>query len=156
MNTYQILRRNLKLGISSPNESYKKIYPKKSFESFYKKLKPIEKGCLRYLENNENNLTDENKNQIILDIIEKGLNDNIPLKYVIKLNFGITIYDIFNLEFITDNEKSQIIMRTIMFGLKNNKSLKNIIKEEFKNIYIDDILSDVPLPIMWVDIMREL
>jgi hypothetical protein len=155
MNTYQILRINLKLGILSPNESYKKIYPKKSFESFYKKLKPIEKGCLRYLENNENNLTNENKKQIIIDIIEKGLNDNIPLKYVIKLNFGITIYDIFNLEFITDNEKAQIIIHTIMIGLKNNKPLKNIINSEFKNINIDDILSNAPLPTMWIDVMRE-
>ena len=47
MNTYQILRINLKLGISLPIESYKKIYPKKSFGCFYKKLKPIERGCLR-------------------------------------------------------------------------------------------------------------
>lgn len=154
MNTYQILRRNLKLGISSPNESYKKIYPKKSFESFYEKLKPIEKGCLRYLET-ENDLTNENRKQIIIDIIKNGLNDNIPLKYVIKLNFGITINDIFNLNFITDNEKAQIIMNTLMIGLKNNKSLKNIVKEEFKNICIDDILSNVQLPITWLDVMQE-
>ena len=76
----------------------------------------------------------------------------MSLKNTIKSNFGITINDIFNLNFITDNEKSQIIIHTIMIGLKNNKSLKNIIKEEFKNICIDDILSNVTLPLMWKDI----
>lgn len=155
MNTYQILRRNLKLGISSPSESYKKIYPKKSFESFYKNLKPIEKGCLRYLENNKNELTNENKKQIILDIIENGLNNGESLKNIIKSNFGTTINDIFNLNFISDNEKTQIIINTIMNGLKNEKSLKNTIKEEFKNICIDDILLNVPLPITWLNVMQE-
>ena len=42
-----------------------------------------------------------------------------------------------------------------MNGLKNEKSLKNTIKEEFKNICIDDILLNVPLPITWLNVMQE-
>ena len=129
-NILKILRRNSKLGIL-PSESYKKLYPNSSFEVFYNSLKPIDKGCLRYLENNTNtNVTEEKRKVIILDIIKYDINNGISLTDIIKLNFGITINEFFK---IISNDKSLI------------EDIINIEKEKIILDYKEEIIDPIKL-----------
>lgn len=129
-NILKILRRNSKLGIL-PSESYKKLYPNSSFEVFYNSLKPIDKGCLRYLENNTNtNVTEEKRKVIILDIIKYDINNGISLTDIIKLNFGITINEFFK---IISNDKSLI------------EDIINIEKEKIILDYKEEIIDTIKL-----------
>src|SRR5574344_345785 len=129
-NILKILRRNSKLGIL-PSESYKKLYPNSSFEVFYNSLKPIDKGCLRYLENNTNtNVTEEKRKVLILDIIKYDINNGISLTDIIKLNFGITINEFFK---IISNDKSLI------------EDIINIEKEKIILDYKEEIIDPIKL-----------